>query len=183
MGGNGKTAIICTVNPIYIEETITTLKFAQRAKSVYNKPQMNKVAFSLEDGKGYKDKCKLLQERVAFLETQIQSNKDTSNINDKDLHILDESLDYSLVNETDISIQKDESINTNFINESQIINFDDINNTSITITDTILESNEGTPIKLIPIKRTNSRQDIVILKHLTLTFVDYNDAKESKSYP
>ncbi|KAJ1982596.1 hypothetical protein H4R35_000222 [Dimargaris xerosporica] len=43
LGGNAKTAIICTVTPAstHVEETISTLKFASRAKNVCNKPEIN----------------------------------------------------------------------------------------------------------------------------------------------
>ncbi|KAJ1968922.1 hypothetical protein IWQ62_000947 [Dispira parvispora] len=43
LGGNAKTAIICTITPAgsHVEETLSTLKFANRAKNVCNKPQIN----------------------------------------------------------------------------------------------------------------------------------------------
>ncbi|KAJ1654047.1 hypothetical protein IWQ61_005952 [Dispira simplex] len=43
LGGNAKTAIICTITLAgsHVEETLSTLKFANRAKNVCNKPQIN----------------------------------------------------------------------------------------------------------------------------------------------
>ncbi|KAJ2828536.1 hypothetical protein FBU31_002892, partial [Coemansia sp. 'formosensis'] len=44
LGGNAKTLIICTITPSpdYIEEALSTLKFASRAKTIQNKPEINK---------------------------------------------------------------------------------------------------------------------------------------------
>ncbi|RKP39116.1 P-loop containing nucleoside triphosphate hydrolase protein, partial [Dimargaris cristalligena] len=43
LGGNAKTAIVCTITPAstHVEETLSTLKFANRAKNVCNKPEIN----------------------------------------------------------------------------------------------------------------------------------------------
>ncbi|KAJ1929618.1 hypothetical protein IWQ60_000995 [Tieghemiomyces parasiticus] len=43
LGGNAKTAIVCTITPAstHVEETLSTLKFASRAKHVCNKPEIN----------------------------------------------------------------------------------------------------------------------------------------------
>ncbi|KAJ2886189.1 hypothetical protein H4R27_000848 [Coemansia aciculifera] len=43
LGGNAKTLIICTITPSpdYIEEALSTLKFASRAKTIQNKPEVN----------------------------------------------------------------------------------------------------------------------------------------------
>ena len=43
LGGNSKTVIICTLNPnqMAIKETLSTLKFAERAKKIKNKAKIN----------------------------------------------------------------------------------------------------------------------------------------------
>ena len=43
LGGNSKTLMICTLNPHMsaIRETLSTLKFAQRAKMIKNKAIVN----------------------------------------------------------------------------------------------------------------------------------------------
>jgi centromeric protein E len=43
LGGNGKTAIICAITPAteFYEETLSTLKFANRAKSVKMEHKIN----------------------------------------------------------------------------------------------------------------------------------------------
>jgi hypothetical protein len=43
LGGNSQTVIICTLNPnqMAIRETISTLKFAERAKKIKNKAVVN----------------------------------------------------------------------------------------------------------------------------------------------
>ncbi len=45
LGGNNLTAIICTITPSFIhqEESLSTLKFASRAKTIKNKPTVNEV--------------------------------------------------------------------------------------------------------------------------------------------
>ncbi len=48
LGGNARTAIICTVNPAaaHVDETHNTLRFACRAKRVVNKAAVNEVRVS-----------------------------------------------------------------------------------------------------------------------------------------
>ena len=43
IGGNARTAIICTITPAaaYAEETLSTIKFASRAKTITNNPEIN----------------------------------------------------------------------------------------------------------------------------------------------
>jgi len=45
LGGNSRTAVICTITPAaaFREESISTLKFANRAKQIKNKPIVNEV--------------------------------------------------------------------------------------------------------------------------------------------
>ncbi|XP_004344350.2 cenpe protein [Capsaspora owczarzaki ATCC 30864] len=45
LGGNARTAIVCTITPatVHCDETISTLKFATRAKTIRNKPVINEV--------------------------------------------------------------------------------------------------------------------------------------------
>ncbi|CAL4064303.1 unnamed protein product, partial [Meganyctiphanes norvegica] len=43
LGGNAKTAIICTVTPASVDQTHSTLRFASGAKSIKNKPIVNEV--------------------------------------------------------------------------------------------------------------------------------------------
>ncbi|EGF76571.1 hypothetical protein BATDEDRAFT_14772, partial [Batrachochytrium dendrobatidis JAM81] len=49
IGGNANTAIICTITPaqLHSDETHSTLRFASRAKTITNKPQVNEVSFYL----------------------------------------------------------------------------------------------------------------------------------------
>lgn len=43
LGGNAKTSLLCTASrkKVHIEETISTLRFAQRAKKIKNKVVKN----------------------------------------------------------------------------------------------------------------------------------------------
>jgi centromeric protein E len=48
LGGNSKTLIICTLSPssLYFEESQSTLKFVARARTIQNKPKVNKVNYT-----------------------------------------------------------------------------------------------------------------------------------------
>jgi len=45
LGGNSLTAIICTISPAAINyyQSLSTLRFALRAKTVKNKPTINEI--------------------------------------------------------------------------------------------------------------------------------------------
>lgn len=43
LGGNSHTAIVCTVNPCCMEQTVRTLKFASSAKKIQNTPKVNEI--------------------------------------------------------------------------------------------------------------------------------------------
>ncbi|XP_049269570.1 kinesin-like protein KIF27 isoform X3 [Rhipicephalus sanguineus] len=43
LGGNSHTAIVCTVNPCCMEQTLRTLKFASSAKKIQNTPKVNEI--------------------------------------------------------------------------------------------------------------------------------------------
>ncbi|KAJ3035299.1 hypothetical protein HDV00_004075 [Rhizophlyctis rosea] len=45
LGGNARTAIICTITPAssHVDETVSTLKFASRAKTITNRPEVNEI--------------------------------------------------------------------------------------------------------------------------------------------
>ncbi|XBW34715.1 hypothetical protein QEN19_000282 [Hanseniaspora menglaensis] len=47
LGGNTKTALIATISPakVHLEETVSTLDYASKAKNIKNKPQMGSVLF------------------------------------------------------------------------------------------------------------------------------------------
>nr|XP_055062269.1 centromere-associated protein E [Misgurnus anguillicaudatus] len=44
LGGNAKTVIICTVTPVTVDETISTLQFASAAKRMKNDPHVTEVS-------------------------------------------------------------------------------------------------------------------------------------------
>ncbi|XP_070496798.1 uncharacterized protein [Chironomus tepperi] len=43
LGGNAMTAIICTITPVALEETYSTLTFASNAKKIKNQPKVNET--------------------------------------------------------------------------------------------------------------------------------------------
>ncbi|GFR19555.1 centromere-associated protein E [Trichonephila clavata] len=76
LGGNALTAIICTVTPACLEETLSTLKFASQAKCIKNKPQVNEVLTEQALLKRYANEIKKLTEKLeATKEEKAQQNK------------------------------------------------------------------------------------------------------------
>ncbi|XP_022235157.1 centromere-associated protein E-like, partial [Limulus polyphemus] len=72
LGGNARTAIICTVTPASVEQTHSTLKFASRAKCIKNKPVVNEV---MTDAAILKRYAKLMQKMTRELEDAKQYNR------------------------------------------------------------------------------------------------------------
>ncbi|RKP18927.1 kinesin-domain-containing protein, partial [Rozella allomycis CSF55] len=72
LGGNAKTAIICTITPAsgYLEETMSTLKFAMRAKSVENTPEVNEVISDEALLKRYKTEISNLRQQLEQKENE-----------------------------------------------------------------------------------------------------------------
>ncbi|XP_002739717.2 uncharacterized protein LOC100369687, partial [Saccoglossus kowalevskii] len=68
LGGNAKTAIICTVTPATVNLTHSTLQFASSAKTVMNNAKMNEVLSDEAMLKKYKTEIKGLKERIQQLE-------------------------------------------------------------------------------------------------------------------
>eukprot|EP00106_Octopus_bimaculoides_P009431 XP_014776873.1 PREDICTED: centromere-associated protein E-like [Octopus bimaculoides] len=70
LGGNSKTAIICTINPTAIEETHSTLRFASRAKTINNQPMINEIT-----DVSNKAILKRYQQEIQQLKKQLESYK------------------------------------------------------------------------------------------------------------
>jgi kinesin family member 15 len=72
LGGNSKTVIICTLNPnqMAIKETLSTLKFAERAKKIKNKAKINEENNEKYFQKKYMD---LLKEIAQMKQNGVQS--------------------------------------------------------------------------------------------------------------
>lgn len=70
LGGNAKTAIICALTPstAFIEESISTLKFASRAKTIRNKAHINEI---ISDEVLIKRYCEEIQELKKLLSLQL----------------------------------------------------------------------------------------------------------------
>ncbi|XP_050697310.1 centromere-associated protein E-like [Eriocheir sinensis] len=65
LGGNAKTAIICTITPAVVDQTHSTLRFACRAKSIKNKPIVNEILSEAALLKRYAKEIKALQNTLA----------------------------------------------------------------------------------------------------------------------
>eukprot|EP01018_Ginkgo_biloba_P037049 Gb_39636 [translate_table: standard] len=75
LGGNARTAIICTMSPAvsHVEQSRNTLSFATRAKEVTNSAQVNMV---ISD----KQLVKQLQKEVARLEAELRTPEQTTTV-------------------------------------------------------------------------------------------------------
>uniref|UniRef100_A0A1D1XGW3 Kinesin-like protein n=1 Tax=Anthurium amnicola TaxID=1678845 RepID=A0A1D1XGW3_9ARAE len=86
LGGNSRTAIICTMSPAltHVEQSRNTLSFATRAKEVTNNAQVNMV---ISD----KQLVKHLQKEVARLEAELRTPEPSASsealLNEKELQI------------------------------------------------------------------------------------------------
>ncbi|KAK8384035.1 hypothetical protein O3P69_016041 [Scylla paramamosain] len=79
LGGNSKTAIICTVTPAAVEQTHSTLRFASRAKAIKNKPVVNEVLSDAALLKRYAREIKALQHTLA-LERNTDKNQEVEQV-------------------------------------------------------------------------------------------------------
>ncbi|XP_065840301.1 uncharacterized protein [Oscarella lobularis] len=73
LGGNARTGIICTVTPSSLDETHGTLRFASRAKTIKNKPEVNQV---LSD----QALLKLYKKEISGLKKELDSVRSESGI-------------------------------------------------------------------------------------------------------
>ena len=85
LGGNSKTAIICTITPSnkFIEESISTLKFASRAKTITNRPELNEIVSDQALLKQYKKEIENLKKELNTVRsTDVGFEKDSLDSND-----------------------------------------------------------------------------------------------------
>ncbi|KAJ2461332.1 hypothetical protein GGF42_000254 [Coemansia sp. RSA 2424] len=76
LGGNAKTLIICmiTPSPDYIEEALSTLKFASRAKTIQNKPKVNQELRG-DALLGLVEQVRMQDVEIAQLKEQLEARK------------------------------------------------------------------------------------------------------------
>ncbi|RLN86889.1 hypothetical protein BBJ28_00002138 [Nothophytophthora sp. Chile5] len=78
LGGNSRTLMIACVSPagVNFEETLNTLKYANRAKNITNKPIVNQhVAASEEQRQRSDEELSRMKEEIASLQTQLQQQQ------------------------------------------------------------------------------------------------------------
>ncbi|KAG7391225.1 hypothetical protein PHYPSEUDO_005586 [Phytophthora pseudosyringae] len=77
LGGNARTLMIACVSPasVNFEETLNTLKYANRAKNIKNKPIVNDRAASAEERVRSDAQMSRMREEIANLQTQLQQQK------------------------------------------------------------------------------------------------------------
>eukprot|EP00794_Sanderia_malayensis_P019932 gene19932-21884_t len=64
LGGNAMTSVIATVTPAVAEETLSTLKFASRAKTIKNQPKVNEVVDGDTMIKRYRKEINMLKKQI-----------------------------------------------------------------------------------------------------------------------
>ncbi|KAI9995996.1 hypothetical protein PInf_013174 [Phytophthora infestans] len=77
LGGNARTLMIACVSPasVNFEETLNTLKYANRAKNIKNKPIVNDRVASEEERQRNDLEMTRMREEIANLQTQLQQHK------------------------------------------------------------------------------------------------------------
>ncbi|ETK80080.1 hypothetical protein L915_14144 [Phytophthora nicotianae] len=77
LGGNARTLMIACVSPasVNFEETLNTLKYANRAKNIKNKPIVNDRVASEEERQRNDLEMTRMREEIANLQTQLQQQK------------------------------------------------------------------------------------------------------------
>eukprot|EP00158_Paraphelidium_tribonemae_P009060 Partr_v1_DN28758_c1_g2_i3_m63324 putative Kinesin family len=70
LGGNARTAIVCTITPssAFSEETLSTLKFASRAKTIRNTPEINEIVSEEVMLKRYRKEINNLKKQLEQLQ-------------------------------------------------------------------------------------------------------------------
>ncbi|KAI8055894.1 P-loop containing nucleoside triphosphate hydrolase protein [Syncephalis plumigaleata] len=78
LGGTAKTSVICTITPAttFVDETISTLKFARRAMAIANKPTINEVITDAAKLERYREEIRQLKQQIKKMSTDyIQDRK------------------------------------------------------------------------------------------------------------
>ncbi|OWZ12363.1 Kinesin [Phytophthora megakarya] len=77
LGGNARTLMIACVSPatINFEETLNTLKYANRAKNIKNKPILNDRKESEEERLRNEEEILRMRKEISNLQTQLQQQK------------------------------------------------------------------------------------------------------------
>lgn len=79
LGGNSKTCLVitCSPHPYNDQETISTMRFGSRARSIKNKAKVNRE-YTVPELKrlleAAQNECEVLQARVSSLEGMLKSN-------------------------------------------------------------------------------------------------------------
>lgn len=78
LGGNSKTAIICTMTPsiLYADESQRTLKFASSAKNIVTRPQINEICKDKNIKQKYEKKISSLQDQISELMKKLGGRKE-----------------------------------------------------------------------------------------------------------
>uniref|UniRef100_K7E9D1 Centromere-associated protein E n=1 Tax=Ornithorhynchus anatinus TaxID=9258 RepID=K7E9D1_ORNAN len=74
LGGNAKTAIICTITPMSFDETLSTLQFASTAKYMKNAPHVNEVLDDEALLKRYRKEIMDLKKRLEEVSSETRAH-------------------------------------------------------------------------------------------------------------
>ncbi|XP_076260932.1 uncharacterized protein LOC143196882 [Rhynchophorus ferrugineus] len=84
LGGNSRTLIICTITPAALDETKSTLEFAQRAKYVKNRPVINEKVTDKDQLKQYARLCQDYKLQIDQLSLErLEKEKTINTLRDK----------------------------------------------------------------------------------------------------
>ncbi|XP_052586509.1 centromere-associated protein E isoform X2 [Peromyscus californicus insignis] len=147
LGGNAKTRIICTITPVSLDETLTTLQFASTAKYMKNTPYVNEVSNDEALLKRYRKEIVDLKKQLEEVNTKTRAQEMEKDqlaqlLDEKDLlqKVQDEkiqNLKRMLVTSSSIALQQELKVkkkrrvtwcygkinkmkNSNYVNEFQV---------------------------------------------------------------
>ncbi|XP_063758805.1 centromere-associated protein E isoform X2 [Eleginops maclovinus] len=79
LGGNAKTVIICTITPVTLDETLSTLQFASTAKKMKNDPHVTEVSDEGALLKRYRNEIEDLKRRLNEVSSVTQTTAKEKN--------------------------------------------------------------------------------------------------------
>ncbi|KAJ3232024.1 hypothetical protein HDU81_003352 [Chytriomyces hyalinus] len=112
LGGNAKTLMLACVSPCDedYEETINTLKYADRARKIQNKPVINTIDFQAV-------KLASMQEKIDFLESQLQKQNGANSVQKLDDLAQRDGKILSLAQEPELTDMENDKIVAYFVEE------------------------------------------------------------------
>ncbi|XP_067682675.1 uncharacterized protein [Haliotis asinina] len=120
LGGNSKTIMIATISPasVYYNETISTLRYAQRAKSIVNKPKVNEDP-NVATIRELRNEITMLKEMIEASQLQSRRSSDTIYLVPTDRQEVSPSCDGQVDSTLSDKLKQDQSLVNKLTEEVQ----------------------------------------------------------------